>query len=224
MANKRKSGMRRHKSGKLAKATTRAERERPTVFDRGNIRCVDRLERFRHPNILGGKAAWIDIFDGVGQLHAVGLLEGHGLDGKLLREAGREYVGLYNYYFIDLMPKGCDLERAYGGRSGSGKSDLIPPATRRELRFAVLDELLPRGSETRYWTQKILLDHFGLDTVHPLVERLVNYKLAQWRLPVAGLVASDDGIKDDFKRLAHVLRGLFALADGAMPERRRIAA
>jgi hypothetical protein len=62
------------------------------------------------------------------------MLDGHGLDGKLMREAGREYIGLYNYYFIEMMPKGSDLERAYGGRTGSGKSDNIPPATR--ARFA----------------------------------------------------------------------------------------
>lgn len=211
---KRKFGVRRHKSGKIAKPTTRAARK-----DYGNDRVTARLERFRHRKILDGKAAWIDIFDGVGQLHAVGLLDGHGIDGKLLREAGRDYIGLYNYYFIDLMPKGCDLERAYGGRTGSGKSDMIPPATKRELRFAMLDSLLPVGSEERYWTQKLLLDHFGLDTVHPLVERLVNYKFAQWRLPVAGLVAGTD----DFQRLGCILRGLFALADGAMPDRRMAA-
>jgi hypothetical protein len=133
---------------------------------------------------------------------------------------GREYVGLYNYYFIEMMPKGSDLERAYGGRTGSGKLDNIPPATRREIRFAQLDELLPRGSEERYWTQKILLDHFGLDTVHPLIDRLVNYKFAQWKLPVAGLIAG----REDFRKLEYILRGLFALADGALPDRWRQAA
>ena len=214
---KRKNGVRRYKSGKIAKPTTRSAR---LAHDYGNDRVTERLDRFRHKNILEGKAAWIDVFDGIGQLHAVGLLDGHGIDGKLMREAGRDYVGLYNYYFIDMMPKGCDLERAYGGRTGSGKSDAIPPATRRELRFAQLDALLPMRSEERYWTHKILLDHFGLDTVHPLVDRLVNYKLAQWRLPVAGLIAG----ADDFQKLGCVLRGLFALADGSMPERRNLLA
>jgi hypothetical protein len=144
------------------------------------------------------------------------MLEGHGIDGKLLREAGREYVGLYNYYFIDLLPKGSDLQRAYGGKANGGKSELIPPATRREIRFAQLDALLPRGSEERYWTHKLLLDHFGLDSVLPLVDRLVNYKRAQWKLPVGGEIAG----ARDFHTLGHILRGLFALADGAMPERK----
>jgi hypothetical protein len=203
-------------SGRKKKPTTTALRK---AWDYGNDRCVERLERFRHPNILDGKVAWIDVFDGIGQLHAVGMLEGHGIDGKLLREAGREYVGLYNYYFIDLLPKGSDLQRAYGGRVNGGKSELIPPATRREIRFTQLDDLLPRGSEERYWTQKLLLDHFGLDTVPPLVERLVNYKRAQWKLPVAGEIAT----ATDFHTLGYILRGLFALADGAMPERRMAA-
>jgi hypothetical protein len=200
-------------SGRKKKPTTTLARQK---YDYGNDRCVERLERFRHKNILGGKAAWIDIFDGVGQLHAIGMLEGHGIDGKLLREAGREYVGLYNYYFIDLLPKGSDLQRAYGGKANGGKSELIPPATRREIRFAQLDALLPRGSEERYWTHKLLLDHFGLDSVLPLVDRLVNYKRAQWKLPVGGEIAG----ARDFHTLGHILRGLFALADGAMPERK----
>jgi hypothetical protein len=188
--------------------------------DYGNDRCVERLTAFRHANILGGKAEWIDIFDGVGQLHAMGMLDGHGIDGKLLREAGRDYVGLYNAYFIDLMPKGCDLERAYGGRSGSGKSDLIPPATKRDLRFAMMDDLLPRGSEERYWCHKLLLDNFGLDTVLPLVDRLVNFKFNQWKLPLPeGERDMRTAGTDDFLLLGCILRGLFALADGAMPNR-----
>lgn len=221
MANKRKSG-KRHKSGKLAKPTTRAARN---AHDYGNERCVERLDSFRHKNILDGKAAWIDIFDGIGQLHAVGMLDGHGIDGKLMREAGREYIGLYNYVWIDMAPKGSDLERAYGGKSTSGKSDLIPPATRREIRFAQLDDLLPVGSQERYWTQRILLNHFGMDRVEPLVDRLVNYKFAQWRLPVpTGDRDMRIACADDFQNLGCVLRGLFALADGAMPDRWKLAA
>jgi hypothetical protein len=199
--------------GRKKKPSTVSER---TKYDYGNLRCVERLERFRHKNVLGGKAAWIDIFDGIGQLHAIGMLEGHGIDGKLMREAGREYIGLWNYTYIDLLPKGSDLERAYGGRQASGKADALPPATRRDIRFAQLDDLLPTGSDERKWTHKILLDHFGLDTVHPLVERLVNYRFAQWGCQVAGRIAGNE----DFETLACVLRGLFALADGAMPERR----
>jgi hypothetical protein len=218
---KRKTG-KRHKSGKLAKPTTRAERSK---HDYGNDRCVERLDAFRNARVLGGKAAWIDIFDGIGQLHAIGMLDGHGIDGKLMREAGREYVGLYNYYYIDLLPKGSDLERAYGGKSSSGKSDLIPPATRREIRFAQLDDLLPLGSQERYWTQRVLLNHFGLDRVDALVDRLVNYKYNQWGLP---LPEGDRDMRtagaDDFHHLGCLLRGLFALADGAMPERWKIAA
>jgi hypothetical protein len=173
-----------------------------------------------YDKILDGKAAWIDIFDGVGQLHAIGMLEDHGLDGKLLREAGRDYIGLYNYTYIDLLPKGSDLERAYGGRSAGGKSELIPPATKRELRFAQLDQLLPMGSDERKWTHKLLLDHFGLDTIHPVIDRLVNFRFAQWKLPVSGYIAG----AEDFQILACLLRGLFALADGSLPNRFRAAA
>jgi hypothetical protein len=215
---KRKNG-KRDRSGKLLRPTTRAAREK---HDYGNDRCVERLERFRHPNILNGKAAWIDVFDGVGQLHAIGMLEGHGLDGTLLRDAGREYIGLYNYVYIDMLPKGSDLERVYA-QSGTGKADNIPPATRREIRFAALDDLLPTASAERYWTHQVLLNHFGLDTVHPIVDRLVNYKMAQWKIPDPGTGYAFRDIRvagaEDFQILGCVLRGLFALADGAMPNR-----
>lgn len=213
----------RSKGGRRKKATTALER---TKYDHGNDRCVERLNSFRHPEILGGKAAWIDIFDGVGQLHAIGMLDGHGLDGKLMREAGREYVGLFNYYWIDLLPKGSDLERAYGGSTGSGKSDLIPPATRREIRFAAFDALLPTGSDERRLTHRLLLDHFGLDTVMPLVDRLVNFRFNQWRLDLPTWHGRDirTAGAEDFQTLGCILRGLFALADGALPNRWRIAA
>jgi hypothetical protein len=48
----------------------------------------------------------------------------------------------------------------------------------------------------------------------------VNYKFAQWKLPVAGLIAG----AEDFRKLEYVLRGLFALADGGLPSRWKIAA
>lgn len=219
MGRKATKGNRSAGSGRKKKASTVAGR---TKYDYGNDRVRERLERFRHPNILDGKAQWIDIFDGIGQLHAVGLLEGHGLDGKLLREAGREYIGLYNYVWIDLLPKGSDLERAYGGRISSGKSDLIPEATARETRFEKFDKLLPLRSPERYWTQAVLLDYFGLDTVHPLVDRLVNFKLRQWSVRVHERGDRDLRVAgtDDFAILAVLLRGLFALADGAMPGRK----
>lgn len=207
---RRKAG-KRDKSHRLAKATTRAERK-----VQPNDRVVQRLEMFRHKQILGGKAQWIDVFDGIGQLHAVGMLDGHGLDGKLLREAGREYIGLYNYTWIALSAKSSDLARGYGGKSNLDD-------TARDFRFASLDALLPRCSAERYWTHAILLDHFGLDTVHPLVDRLVNFKMAQWRIPTVGNEDRDLRVAGDtdFELLGHALRGLFALADGAMPERWR---
>jgi hypothetical protein len=216
MGRKKTSGKRTDNGKRLSRAKAALAARSPP-----NDRITERLDAFRDKRILAGKAAWIDIFDGIGQLHAIGMLDGHGLDGKLLREAGRDYIGLYNAYFIDMMHKGCDLERAYGGRSGSGKSDLIPPATRSDIRFAKMDDLLPRGSEERYWTHKLLLDYFGLDTVLPLVDRLVNYRFNQWKIPLPSWLGRDmrTAGDDDFLLLGHILRGLFALADGAMPER-----
>jgi len=209
----------RSKGGRKKKPSTNALRQK---YDYGNDRCVSRLDSFRHKNILEGKAAWIDVFDGVGQLHAIGMLDGHGIEGKLMREAGRDYIGLYNYIFIDMLPKGSDLERAYGGRTCSGKSDAIPPAARREILFAKLDDLLPMGSDERRWTHKLLLDYFGLDTVHPVVDRLVNYRFNQWHIDLPVWHGRDlrSAGAEDFQILGCMLRGLFALADGSMPERR----
>jgi hypothetical protein len=97
--------------------------------------------------------------------------------------------------------------------------------TRRDLRFAQLDMLLPIRSDERKWAHHVLLDYFGLDSVHPIVDRLVNYKFNQWGLP---LPEGDRDMRtagaDDFQNLGCVLRGLFALADGVMPDRWKMAA
>jgi hypothetical protein len=79
------------KKGRPRKSAARTASGRLSqAYDYGNERCIEKMNGFRHHRILDGKAAWIDIYDGVGQLHAVGMLDGLGLDGKLLREAGRD--------------------------------------------------------------------------------------------------------------------------------------
>jgi hypothetical protein len=208
MSRPRKSG-KRHKSGKLAKPTTRAGRQK---HDYGNERIQAIRSAFDHPKIKQGKAAG-QVFDPIGQLWAMDLLDGYGFDGSLLRDAGREYIGLYLYTYVAMLPKGSQFERAYGA-----KPDLTP--TRRDIRFAMLDDLLPIGSQERYWAHKLLLDHFGLDTVPAFVERLVNGRRKVLGLPHSSSVADDA----DLKALACVVRGLLALVDGCLPDRRKIAA
>jgi hypothetical protein len=208
MGRPRKAG-KRHKSGKLAKPTTRAGRQK---HDYGNERIQAIRSAFDHPKIKQGKAAG-QVFDPIGQLWAMDLLDGHGFDGSLLRDAGREYIGLYLYTYVAMLPKGSQFERAYGA-----KPDLTP--TRRDLRFAMLDDLLPVGSQERYWAHKLLLDHFGLDTVPEFVARLVASRRVAFGMHDPGPFATEA----DGKILGYIVRALLALVDGCLPDRRKIAA
>jgi hypothetical protein len=190
--------------GRKKKPSTNALRAK---WDYGNDYVRERRTRFEHPKIKQGKAG-DHVFDAIGQLWAMDLLDGHGFDGTLLRDAGREYAGLYFYTYVALTPKGGLLERSYGG-----KPDLS--TTARDMRFAKLDGLLPFGSDERRWAHALVIDCFGMDQPPAWVERLVNWRRHEIGLPVSG----DLAMPEDSQRLNHALRGLLALVDGCLPER-----
>lgn len=76
-----------------------------------------------------------DICDGIGQLHALGLLDGYGVEAQDLRDKGREWR---NHY--------VSLLRRSGFKTGSyermDKARHEPQLTARDLRFDEVDERL----------------------------------------------------------------------------------
>jgi hypothetical protein len=203
---RRKNG-KRDKSNKLLRPSTRAERSVPP-----NDRVRERLERFSHKSILDGKAAH-DCFDAPGQLHAMGYFHNHGHEPSAIRDILREYAELYWCWFANLNSGSAE----YGPRFDSGarissKSSPIPPASKSDNRFMDLDDILPMSSPERRAIHKLVLDHWGCDSVHPFVERLVNEGRRDRCLPVAGMLA----MVEDFETLAAALRAAFALIEGKM--------
>lgn len=195
---RRKSG-KRDKSGRLAKATTRAERHVPP-----NDRVAERMERFAHKSILGGRAAH-DTFDGPGQLHALGYFHDLDFEPSIIRDIFREYGELYFHWYAALQPKAAELER-----HDRGEPSL--KASRSERRFMDLDSILPLVSEERRAVHKLVLDHWGCDSVHPFVERLVNEGMARRGLPAAGLLPD----AADMETLYAALRAAFAMIEGKL--------
>lgn len=195
-STRRKSG-KRDKSGRLAKATTRAGRIVPP-----NDRVRERLERFSHKSILGGKAAH-DAHDGPGQLHAMGYFHNRDFEPDVIRDIFREYGELYFYWYAALQPKAAELER-----HDRGEPNLS--ASKAERRFMALDDILPIASDERRAVHKLALDHWGCDSVHPFVERLVNEGMRERKLPVAGMLA----MSEDLETLEAALRAATSMLEG----------
>lgn len=206
----RKSG-KRYKNGELVRATTRAGREGRIE---PNDRVKARLERFSHNTILGGKAAH-DTFDGAGQLHAMGYFHDNGHEPDVIRDAFREYGELYWYWFACLNSGAAEYETSFGGGSKlSSKSSPLPPKARAERRFQQLESFLPEslGSPERIALHALVVGHWGSDTVHPFVERLVNDGMAQRKLPVSGMLS----LPEDRETLKAALRAAFLMIEGGM--------
>jgi hypothetical protein len=203
---RRKLG-KRDRSNKLLRPSTRAERNVAP-----NDRVRERLERFSDKSILDGKAAH-DAYDGPGQLHAMGYFHNHGHEPSVIRDILREYGELYWCWFSMLNSGSAEYgPRFDAGARISSKSSPLPPATKSDNRFMDLDDILPRVSEERRAIHKLVLDHWGCDTVHPFVERLVNEGRAKRKLSVVGMLA----LPDDFEELNAALRAAFALIEGKM--------
>jgi hypothetical protein len=156
------------------------------------------------------------VCDGIGQLHALGLLDGHGFDAQDLRDAGRQWRDHY-----------CALMRGQGFKTGSyertDKSRSEPRYTSRDERFdrtdmdlrglersALLSLLIdpvvgsrPDGKEDAPW----VMSHIA----YALLER--KKMIPAWMQPCRFPDAHDHDL------LAAAIRGLLILVDGSLPAR-----
>jgi hypothetical protein len=152
-----------------------------------------------------------DVCDGIGMFHALGLLDGHPVDGLELRNIGREWRDFY-----------CSMLRRQGFKAGgyermdrsvakeprvSERLDRMDLALRGFERSVLLSLLVdpivgswPLGEEMAPWVRA----HIAMG----LLER--------GRIP-PGVTRFPD-CEDDAK-LAAAIRGLFALYDASLPGR-----
>jgi hypothetical protein len=151
-----------------------------------------------------------DVCDGIGQFHALGLLDGHPIDGLELRNIGREWRD----WFVSLLRKqgfkGGGYERMDKAREREPKHnerlDRMDDALRGFERSALMSLLIdpivgswPCGEEEAPWVRSLI----GV----ALIERKRPVKVV--RFPDA----------NDHALLAAAIRGLFCLYDASLPGR-----
>lgn len=207
---KRKNGQR-TKSGRLSRAAAAlAERNPPS----DNIIERRRLFSFVTPTKgPDGRVGEIDqdVCDGIGQLHALGLLDGHGHDGKDLRDAGRFFGEHYWTRYRETAPKTAKYER----RDKSVSAWL--GETAKDRRFDRMDEAL-KGHD-RNVLMSLVVDTAWGDEVIPWAQSLIDEALLQrGRAPYRRPIRFPD--ENDRAMLGALVRGLCLIFDGGMEMRR----
>jgi hypothetical protein len=148
-----------------------------------------------------------DVCDGIGQLHALGLLDGYPIDGLDLRNVGREWRD----WFVTLLRKqgfkAGGYERMDKAREREPRhsermdrmDDCLTGYERHALYSLLIDPIVgswPCGEENSPWVVSIVSE--------ALLKR--NRKPAFFRFPTG----------NDYQLLAASIRGLFALHDAGM--------
>jgi hypothetical protein len=152
-----------------------------------------------------------DICDGIGQLHALGELDGHGYDSQLLRDTGREWRN----WLLPLLPGKCKT----GGFERADKGRNVSHYTHRDARFDMMDAALV-GDE-RAWLQTLLIDPErgcwpdGEENT-PWVRAIIcEGLLKRGKIPKHMMFPT----VEDYARLKACIRGLCLLVEAGLPPR-----
>jgi hypothetical protein len=151
-----------------------------------------------------------DVCDGIGQLHALGLLDGHGFDGKDLRDAGRFFGEHYWTRYRETAPKTGKYERTDKSMSA------YLGETSADRRFDRMDDAL-KGYE-RSVLMTLVVDTAWGDEIVPWAQSLIDEALLA-RGRVSKGVVRFPGMSDR-AMLAALVRGLCVIFDGGMEMRR----
>lgn len=210
--------------------STRKKRGRPSIAEKRIEPCDRVLERrivfawlvpTKGPDGRGGSIDQ-DICDGIGQLHALGLFDGHGIDAQDMRDKGREWRNLLAKWMRRSGAKVSSYERMDGG----GGSDLfyanalsdrerdrydrmnrnLPSFERSVLLSLLVDPVVgsyPDGKENAPWVESFICEGLLKKGKHP------PSWMQPFRLP-------DSYDRDKFEAM---IRGLAILVDGALPAR-----
>jgi hypothetical protein len=152
-----------------------------------------------------------EVCDAIGQLCALGLLDGHGHDPVELRDKGRFWGGHYAKLMKGSAVKVSSYERK---DRTSGHANALTGA---DLMFDRMDENLP--SYERVILLSLLVDPLiGHGDTVPWAQSLIDEALLQRkRLPEGRVMRFPD--MDDRYKLEACIRGLCVLVDGALPAR-----
>jgi hypothetical protein len=181
-----------------------------------NSRVMERRERFNFlRSAADGRQGSIDqdICDGIGQMQALGLLDGHGHDPLDLRNVGREYAELYWERYEATAPSTGQFERR---SRGTGEP---PPRNGRYDRYDRLDDSMPRVGMERTAIHMLLTQHYHSDGLEGWVQRLINRELAKRGVPDVLVFLDSPTEGHDRYMLGCAVRGLCQLMDalGSLP-------
>ena len=208
MARPRKNGKRVGRRLSRAKDAL-AERNPAPLYIMERRELFSFVTPSRGPDGRGGEIDQ-DICDGIGQLHALGLLNGHGIDAKDLRDAGRFYGEHYWSRYRETAPRSGKYERTDKSVSGwLGE-------TKADRRFDRMDEAL-RGHE-RAVLMSLVVDRAWGDEIVPWAQSLIDEALLKRRKVRRAVIRMPDSCDREY--LAACVRGLFLICDGALPDRR----
>ena len=153
-----------------------------------------------------------EVSDGIGQLCAVGLLDGHGHEARTLRDHGRMYGLLYWKRTPGPKPGSSQYERS--SRS-TGTSLAETPA---ESLFKKLDDSL--GGWERAVVMSLVADKNWTDEIVPWANGLIAERLLEMgRIPPRWMEPIILPTVMDREYLNACIRGLCQLVDGALPSR-----
>jgi hypothetical protein len=205
---KRKTG-KRTPSGRLSRAGGSFSTVDP------NNRILERRELFsfivpsKGPDGRNGTIDQ-DICDGIGQLHALGLLNGHGHDAQDMRDAGRFFGEHYWTRYRETAPKTGKYERQDKSMSA------YLGETAADRRFDRMDDNL-RGYE-RSVLMSLVVDTAWGDEIVPWAQSLIDEALMGRSRFRKGVIRFPD--TSDRALLAACIRGLALILDGGMEMRR----
>lgn len=111
-----------------------------------------------------------DVCDGIGQLHALGLLEAEGGDPVELRNAGRKFAELYWQRYWETSPRTGKYERV----SHSYTMSLI--RTYADDLFDIMDASLPRSLSDfeRRCVMELCVETYWGDDICPWAQALID--------------------------------------------------
>lgn len=206
------------KRGRPRKAGARTEAGRLVPNVEPNERVQERrmlyawLHPTKGPDGRGGSIDQ-DICDGIGQLHALGLLDGHGHDPQDMRDEGRFWGGHYAKLLKAHGFKTQTYERKDRGQHNASISGA-------DMLFDKMDESLP--SYERNVLLSLLVDPvigsgpFGHD-ITPWAQSLIDEALLTKGKQISPLMIFPT--LNDRELLKAAIRGLCCLVDGALPAR-----
>ena len=171
--------------------------------DEGNARVqAHRAFYLRHGHVRAGD----DLDCALGQAHAVGLLEGTRVDGRVLLEHGKEWCRLYRATF------GGGVETHNLERLGRSTPSLATTAT--DLRYRAWAAVVATLCAAERACLNLVCVEYGEGwDLPPFLERLINGWKARQRPPLyAGAYLP---VRGDQERLDALKSALLALVEGS---------